>query len=239
MSGAHRPQVWSHRGRVGPGDVVAENSVAAFAAASASGADGIELDVWRTADGAWVVHHDRVSAAGALDALDRLEIPASVPDLDEALAACQVGTVNVELKVPQEASAPQASRLGADLAQALLQLRQGGPGPRLVLSSFSAPAAGAAAAMATDLPVGLLMQGRWQPSLVGAQPGQYWGVHIEHQKLAGADVASLHQRGFKVVAWTVDDPSEARRLGAAGVDVVISNQVALVLPVLEELAADA
>jgi len=38
--------------------VAPENTVEAFVAAGALGADGVELDVHRTADGALVVHHD-------------------------------------------------------------------------------------------------------------------------------------------------------------------------------------
>lgn len=50
-----RPQIFAHRGarRVAP-----ENTLPAFAAALAMGADGIELDVHRTVDGRLVVMHD-------------------------------------------------------------------------------------------------------------------------------------------------------------------------------------
>src|SRR5262245_27865170 len=51
------PTIIAHRGasREAP-----ENTLAAFARALELGADGIELDVHRTADGAIVVHHDPV-----------------------------------------------------------------------------------------------------------------------------------------------------------------------------------
>jgi glycerophosphoryl diester phosphodiesterase len=235
LSRALRPAVWSHRGRVGREDTAAENTPAAFLAASAAGAEGIELDVWRAADGAWVVHHDRVSAWGPLDTLGRPDIPADIPDLAEALAACRVQTVNVELKVPEEAPAPLAGRLGRELARALVELPGRGDGPRLVLSSFSRPAADAAARAAPDLRVGLLLEGRWQHSEVGAQASGYWALHVGHGALDSADVARLHQKGFKVVAWTVDDGAEVQRLATAGVDVLITNQVTLALQLLDEL----
>src|SRR5690242_17262551 len=55
------PTIIAHRGasREAP-----ENTLAAFARALALGADGIELDVHRTADGGVVVHHDPAPRPG-------------------------------------------------------------------------------------------------------------------------------------------------------------------------------
>ena len=55
-----------------------ENTVAAFAAARELGADGVELDVRRTADGVLVVHHDsRADGLGLLAELPFAEIRAA------------------------------------------------------------------------------------------------------------------------------------------------------------------
>ena len=51
--------MWGHRGATGR---ARENTVAAFQAAVAAGADGVELDVRRAADGRLVVHHDELPA---------------------------------------------------------------------------------------------------------------------------------------------------------------------------------
>src|SRR5262249_24275390 len=50
-----RPQVFAHRGGC---DLGPENTIAAFDAGMAAGADGLELDVHLSADGHVVVHHD-------------------------------------------------------------------------------------------------------------------------------------------------------------------------------------
>ena len=58
------PRILAHRGASAR---ARENTVEAFRLASALGADGVELDVRRTADGALVVHHDpSVDGVGAL-----------------------------------------------------------------------------------------------------------------------------------------------------------------------------
>ncbi|MGH7590814.1 MAG: glycerophosphodiester phosphodiesterase, partial [Gemmatimonadales bacterium] len=50
-----RPAVLAHRGASG---YAYQNSLAAFRLAGEMGADGIELDIHATTDGALVVHHD-------------------------------------------------------------------------------------------------------------------------------------------------------------------------------------
>lgn len=218
-----RPAVWSHRGRVGPADGFQENTVAAFQAASATGADGIELDVWRTLDGQWVVHHDRNSVAGPLDALARSEVPAGIPSLGDALSACSVGTVNVELKVPPEATPAEAAALGEELAGSLALA--GGPLPlnRLVLSSFSADAAGAALGAVPALRVGLLVEAAVAGEWAAAAAAGYWALHVPYEVLGPAEVAAVHDHGLYVVAWTVDEPAHMERLVGAGVDVLITD----------------
>src|SRR2546430_9775856 len=93
------PHVLAHRGarRVAP-----ENTLEAFLAARALGADGVELDVHRTADGALVVHHDaNARGIGVLAERPEAEIRATrpeIPTLEEALDACAGMLVNIEVK---------------------------------------------------------------------------------------------------------------------------------------------
>jgi glycerophosphoryl diester phosphodiesterase len=54
------PLIIGHRGYAAR---FAGNSVAGVRAAFAAGADGVEVDVRRSADGTWVCHHDRSRAA--------------------------------------------------------------------------------------------------------------------------------------------------------------------------------
>src|SRR3954451_12355655 len=93
------PRVLAHRGaaRVAP-----ENTLEAFEAAGALGADGVELDVHRTADGALVVHHNAdARGLGVLAERPAAEIRAArpeIPTLEEALDACAGMLVNIEVK---------------------------------------------------------------------------------------------------------------------------------------------
>ena len=71
--------VLAHRGGTGPWN---ENSLEAFSGALSAGADGVELDVRRSADGELVVHHDaEIPGAGLIHELRRRQIPEWVPTL--------------------------------------------------------------------------------------------------------------------------------------------------------------
>jgi Glycerophosphoryl diester phosphodiesterase len=99
---ADRPLVLAHRGAC---KRAPENTIEAFRLAAELGADGVELDARRTADGVIVVSHDPVIEGFGLlvehpFATLRAEVP-SVPTLEEVLALL-TGTldllVNIEIK---------------------------------------------------------------------------------------------------------------------------------------------
>src|SRR3954465_10689247 len=89
-------RIFAHRGASAR---YTENTVSAFQGARDVGADWVELDVRRTLDGALAVHHDAHLADGrAIVDLAAAALPAEVPSLAEALAACAPMGVNVEIK---------------------------------------------------------------------------------------------------------------------------------------------
>src|SRR5271154_106734 len=88
--------VFAHRGCT---EGFTENTIEAFAEAKRLGADGVELDVRLTADGALAVHHNHsIAGLGVLSDLRGPDLPADVPLLGEVLAACDGMMVNVEIK---------------------------------------------------------------------------------------------------------------------------------------------
>jgi glycerophosphoryl diester phosphodiesterase len=71
-----------------------ENTLEAFAGALDAGADGVELDVRRTADGALAVVHDATLPDGRLVAgTDAADLGEAVPLLADALDACREARV--------------------------------------------------------------------------------------------------------------------------------------------------
>ncbi len=129
-----RPLVLGHRGASA---VAPENTVAAFTRARELGADGVELDVRRTADGVLVVHHDpEVRDVGLIASMTLAELRAARPTvatLAEALDACRGLVLNAEVKcLPWE---PDADTDGSVMRATIDAVRVRDDG-MLVVSSF-------------------------------------------------------------------------------------------------------
>jgi glycerophosphoryl diester phosphodiesterase len=222
------PRVLAHRGATA---AAPENTLPAFVAARALGADGVELDVHRTADGGLVVHHDAgARGLGVLAEHTEAEIRAAgpeIPTLDEALEACAGMLVNVEVKnLPGDADYDPAEAVAAGVV-ALLRRRDGRDD--VLVSSFNLESVNRVRELDASIPTGFL-------TLVGMDPVD--GVDVAHahghgavnpdvRSLAGeaaaATISRAHELGMTVNVWTVNDEDEIRRLAAAGVDAVITD----------------
>jgi glycerophosphoryl diester phosphodiesterase len=215
--------IWSHRGIL-EGSAEVENTPAAFAAASVIGIEGIELDTWRVSDGGFLVHHDRdVSGVGAVDGLVAAWDRHGLPRLEQALAACRVGVVNVELKVPREAAGTAARLLGMELAERLAgYARDDDFG--LVVSSFSADAL-VGFRERSQLPVGFLIEERPRPNELDEITRCGWqAVHVHW---SGWDVDLCTEcagRRLGLVVWTVDDDDGLRAALRAPLRAVITER---------------
>jgi glycerophosphoryl diester phosphodiesterase len=229
-----RVLVFAHRGanREAP-----ENTVAAMARAVELGADGVELDVHRTADGQLVVRHDAATPAGVLCDLTSAEVAAALPDvptLGDVLDVCQGMLVNVEVKnLPGDPDWDPAEG-AADLLVGLLGIRAGLDD--VLVSSFHLPTVDRVRATAPELATALLSFGL-DPleALVTAVDHGHAALHPDVWTLAepGEVVRRAHDAGLRVNVWTVNEPDVMLRLRDAGVDAVITDVPDLALDVLE------
>jgi len=60
-------------------------------------------------------------------------------------------------------------------------------------------------------------------------------LHMAHRYISPALVGKAHERGIGVLAWTVNDPAEMRRLAALDVDAILSDDPRLLRQTLEGL----
>jgi glycerophosphoryl diester phosphodiesterase len=197
------------------------------------GAEGVELDVRRSADGALVVHHDPLLPSGAPVADTRVtDLPAWVPLLDAALDACDGLLVNVEVKnLPHEPGWDPDETVAAEVAALVVERKLV---ERVVVSSFTVRTLDAVRAVEPTVATGLLtMPGFDQAAAVRtAVEHGCAAVHPAHQAVTAEVVAAAHRSALAVTTWTVDDPDELRRLAGLGVDAVITNTPEVALAVL-------
>jgi glycerophosphoryl diester phosphodiesterase len=226
---ATRPWVIAHRGASA---AFRENTVEAFRGAAVMGADAVELDVRRTADGQPAVHHDAaVPGLGPICSLAAAELRRRapwIPGLEEALAACAGMWVNVEVK--NSPAHPDWDPTDSLVGEVVRRLSASGRTGEVLISSFSETTLARARARAADLPTGLLIRPEVLPEEGIRTAGQAGHrVLLPHvSALAGAVgpevIDAAHETGLLLVTWTVDDPAEVRRLAAAGIDGVITNR---------------
>jgi glycerophosphoryl diester phosphodiesterase len=218
--------VLAHRGarRQAP-----ENTIPAFARAMELGADGVELDVHRTRDDALVVRHDADGPPGVWAELTLAAIRAAepeVPVLAEVLDVCAGKLVNIEIKnSPRDLDWDPEAR-AADLVVECLVAR--GSTDTVLVSSFNLATVDRVRMLAADVPTALLtFAGDPLDALVTAETHGHTALHPFVGQLAGGIAGALvqraHERGIQVNVWTVNEPDDIVRLGAAGVDGVCTD----------------
>jgi len=220
--------VLAHRGGSGPWR---ENSLEAFGAALRLGADGVELDVRRSADGKLVVHHDaEVPGAGLVHRCRRDQLPEWVPTLEEALALCAGAVVNVEIKnIPTDPGYDPTDQVALDVAAVLALL--GGDSPttsaHVVVSSFWPESLAAVGRRNDGASLGLLVHPALDAfgALETATELGCVAVHPHHTQVSADLVDRAHGLGLAVATWTVNNPGEIDAVVAARVDVVITDSV--------------
>jgi glycerophosphoryl diester phosphodiesterase len=228
--------VLGHRGTgVGEG----ENTLGGFADALRLGADGIELDVRRTADGALAVHHDAVvPGLGPLADLRVRDLPGHIPLLEAALDVCASGVVNVEVKNgPHEPGFDPDELAAREVATLLSAQADRLAGGALIVSSFSPASLDAVLATAPEVPVGLLTVPAvdQDQALALAVERGYAALHPHHGAVTPELAGAVHAAGLLLNTWTVNEPQRAAWLASCGADAVITDRVADVAAAVDAL----
>lgn len=132
---------------------------------------------------------------------------------------------NIEIK-PSPGREAETGTAVALAAQALWQ----GAGVPPLLSSFSEAALAAAHVAAPLVPRALLVDeipADWRDRMV---QHDCVALNVDHQLVTPELVQQVHEAGFKLAAWTVNDPDRARLLTQWGVDGIFTDALATIRP---------
>lgn len=223
------PRIVAHRGG---GALAPENTLGAIRLGAAMGFKGVEFDVMLAGDGTPVVIHDETverttDGHGAVPAmtyeeLSRLRIGKNerIPSYEEAAGLCrELGVwANVEIK-PAKGHERATGKAVARMTRALWRGAPLAP----VLSSFSLEALAAAQSAAPELPRGYLVDEvpeDWREAMrrLGCV-----ALHCKTTSLSEKLALEVHEAGYSILLWTVNDPAEARRLRAMGADCLVTD----------------
>ncbi len=229
----------AHRGASGR---YPENTLTAFGAAIAAGADMCELDVQLTRDDAIVVMHDEkldrtTDGRGPVRAVTIAEIKAlnivsergraitgeRVPTLDEVFALTRGRcALNIELKgTGVEAGVCRAMRDSGELETS-------------IVSSFEWRALERVREIEPRMRIGLLAEEEPERMIAAAAALKAFAINPRFDLARPELCADAHRRGLQVYVWTVDDKPTMRSLIARGVDGIMSNYPERLRAVIEE-----
>ncbi|MEX1005264.1 MAG: glycerophosphodiester phosphodiesterase [Acidimicrobiia bacterium] len=211
--------VWGHRGWPSR---FPDNTVAGIHAA-ATVAEGVEIDIRRSADGRLVLSHDpeiagHVVAESLWSGLAAISVdghPAAV------LADVLDVPVMLDLEVKNDPTEPgfdPTHRLAMDVAA---HAREGD-----VVTSFWWPSMDAIRASGSGAATGLLFEAPVDPvaAIRHAVDHGHRSIAPHHLLIHALMMDTARTEGIEVVAWTVDDAHEAIRLAELGVAAIITNR---------------
>lgn len=224
-----RPLAIAHRGDP---HAFRENTLPAFAAAERCGADMVEIDVRRTADGAVVVLHDRTlerlwGDPRACSELTLADVRAAgadgcrIPELAETLAA-----VPLPLMVDY---------VDEDVVEpALAAIRAAGALERVLFAGGNLAGHRLLRSLAPEARIALTWEEREPPpeALLDELAVEYFNPPWE--LLEEAVVAAMHGRGTRVSTWTVDRREAMELVLDRGADAVITNRIGRLVELLGE-----
>jgi glycerophosphoryl diester phosphodiesterase len=238
--------VCAHRGRSG---VFPENTIAAFEAAIEVGADFMELDARRTADGEIVCVHDgtvdrTTDGMGEVAQMTLEEVSAldagswqgdehageRIPLLLEALEQIAPRLV-IDIEIKQRGIAEQV----AEIVEAAGAVR------RVTVVSFETEDLLAAKRAQPRLACGLITSGSEDDSPEVAHElietaldcGANF-ISCRHSNVTETLVRECHLMGLSLMAWTMDEPEDIRRMIDLRVDGLVSNYPERALEMLGE-----
>ena len=228
----------AHRGA---GLLAPENTLAAFRVGASHGYRAFECDVKLSADGVPFLLHDATlqrttrgqgrASDQPWDQLSRLDAGGwhsrafagePVPSFEGIARYCLRNgfALNIEIK-PTPGDEAETGRI---VAREAARLWAGEPVPPL-LSSFQPEALAAARDSAPQLPRALLLDGLRSGWFDEARSLGCAAVVTHYGLMDAAVMAKLHGAGLRALVYTVNDPAEAHRLLALGIDGIITDAV--------------
>jgi glycerophosphoryl diester phosphodiesterase len=257
------PRVIAHRGGNG---LWPENTLRAFGQAAALGVDVLEMDLRRTRDGEIVALHDDTvdrttnghGAVAAMSLADLKRLDAgyrwtadngatypfrgqgiSIPSLREVLQALPGAKLNLEIKPGDPGMAQPLCELivgqGAQLRVAVVSAEQA------AIDAFRKACPKVATGASRDEAVWFVrlsefsLHPLYRPAAHALQIPERVG---SHEVLTPGLVRDAHRLNLKLEIWTVNNPSDMRRLLSMGVDGIMTDFPDRLLALLQRPGAD-
>ena len=231
-AGAKFPLICAHRGL---SDVCPENTLPAFAAALAAGAQEIEFDLWPTLDGVPAVCHDRdvgrtTDGQGKIEELEWVQIArfdagvkfsrpwrgVRIPRLEEVLDAVD-GRIGLNIHI--KAAGPE----GRLVKRVCDTIRERGLAEIAYIAGDTGEVLQTALAYAPEIPRACLLE-QEDPDRMISQAKKYACRRVQfYRGVTAAQIRSAHQAGIICNLFWSDEIADALEYVRRGIDVILTN----------------
>ena len=222
----NKPLVIGHRGAMGH---ETENTLASVQKALDIGVDMIEIDVFKIDSGEIIVFHDErverlTNGGGKVEEynifdLRQLVIDGNhqIPMLQEVLRLIDKKTkLNIELK-----GANTSDRVNFIIERYVKQ--QGWTLDHFVISSFNWEELRSFRSYNPGIDLAVLTEGNPLEAIPIAKELKAVAINPDYRQLNEDVVDAIHDAGFKVYTWTVNEPQDIERMKKIGVDGIFSD----------------
>jgi glycerophosphoryl diester phosphodiesterase len=234
------PLVYAHRG---DRSRAADNTIEAYVLAAEAGADGIELDVRRTKNGALIVSHDDsypgIGAFSTLEFTELRDLAPQVPTLREAMNAIpREMFVNVEIKNFPHEDAFDEDRGIVD--ETLQELRAYDQPTRILMSSFDPVSMQRVGNIGSDFLRGQLVLPS-APLESGIAVAREFEMDAINPYIAHIvdDVArameAFKEANLDVVVWGVNSAEDVALMANAGANAIITDDPGMARSVIDQM----
>lgn len=215
----------AHRGSSGK---YPENTLLAFKKALECNVDGIELDVHMTIDGVIIVFHDHyLNFLGKKTQISKLlfaEIQTIVLPFDQKIPSLREVfdiidkkcIINIELK------GKSIAKPVTDLILEYIEFKNW-TCTHFLISSFDKNNLLDVAGMDQNLPIAVLEEFDVDQAINFAKYIGAYAINPNYILLNEQNMKRMHDKGFKVFSWTVNDTVDLERMITLGVDGIISD----------------
>jgi glycerophosphoryl diester phosphodiesterase len=238
------PIVIAHRGDK---QFAPENTLSAFIQAADKGADAIEFDVKLSADGEVIVLHDKsvdrtTNGTGKATNLSLAELktldagvlfPTQFPE--EKIPTLKEVFETVGKRLHMNVELTNYSTLNDNLVEKVVELvRKHKLMDKVLFSSFSTRNLLTARRLMPEVPRGLLtlpgILGFWGRTF--GWRGDFYAVNPFFSDINLRMIDNVHSEGKKIIAWTVDNEADVKRMIGLSVDGIITDDPQSVLKLL-------
>src|SRR5699024_5700433 len=234
------PIIIAHRGYSGR---YIENTLPAFEAAAAVGAEWIECDVHLSRDGQVVIHHDEklnrlanrygkitdyTLAELQLMTLKQGNLISTIPSLAHYLSRAPTKPILTNLAIKRHKLMPDnLEEKVVDLVNSYKTLEQ------TVISSVDHRTLHQVKKLDPSLKIAYLIN-KWtnrKLKLLNQLEPDY--IHIRHDMIIKKRIQYLHEAGYKINTWTVNQPEQIEKMLALGVDGIVTDYLDKALHIRE------